>query len=383
MSEIDLIPATRAYRATLKDVAARAGVATSTASLILNRHPKGEQYSTEVRRKVRAAAEETGYRPNLFAKQLRRAENRWIMLYMTSLVEAFASQAADAFEARAAERGYVLIVSALERKRKATPAAVQRDLVMGHGVSAVAVLGLGTERQLPADDVARLADEGTACVVINRQVDHPGVCNVLVDHRRGMGEVCGHLYAQGVERITVLAGPPDWPLAAERVAAVREAAAASGKPPPRVVHDAHSYVENGRAAAAAELAAGRRPDAFVCTTDYMGYGALRACHDAGLAAGRDVAVTGFDDIAASRFVIPSLTTVHLPVEDMGRLGADLLIDALEGKRPPGRTVLPTRGVFRESGRFVLPSRGVVTGHELDAEKRVAGRADRRRDRRRP
>jgi LacI family transcriptional regulator len=339
----------RAIRATLSDVAARAGVSTSTASMVLNQHPQAGNYSAQTRQRVTEAARELGYRPNLFARQLRRPETRWLMLCISSFRETFAAEVAHAFEARAAERGYTLIVLALDKKP--TTNGIHAGILSHHGVQAIAVVGESTSRLLAAATIAELADEGTCCVLINRDLEHPGVCRVLVDHDLGQREIAEHLYGQGVEKVLILAGPEDWPLGIQRRQVLEKVARERGRPAPRIVHTRATRWNEGYAAMR-KLLPDDRPDAVVATTDHLAYGVLRACAEAELKVGRDIAVVGFDDIFPSQFTIPPLTTVRLPMDEMGRIGADLLIDALEAPDQPGRKViLPTRMVERESGRI--------------------------------
>jgi DNA-binding LacI/PurR family transcriptional regulator len=106
--------------------------------------------------------------------------------------------------------------------------------------------------------------------------------------------------------------------------------------------------EDGKAAAAALLASGARPEALLCANDLLALGAMNAVYDAGLAVPADVAVVGFDDIFFSRFFNPALTTVAQPMRRIGAEAAELLIDLIEGRRSERRRLLPVHLVERAS-----------------------------------
>jgi DNA-binding LacI/PurR family transcriptional regulator len=339
----------RAVRATLSDVARDAGVSKSTASMVLNRHPQASHYSSDTRLRVAAAARALGYKPNLFARRLRQATNRWLMLCISSFRETFAAEVAHAFEARTAERHCTLVVVALGRQVAAE--GFQTEVLDRHGVEAIAIVGEATQRQLPDDVVARIANEGSRIVLINRRLQHANVSCVLVDDAIGQRQMAEHLYAQGVERAAILAGPEHWTLGRRRRQAVEQVAAGLGRPAPHIIHTGATRWDDGYRATQQQL---KRfaPDAIFATTDYLAYGALRACAEAGLRVGRDIAVVGFDDIYPSQFTHPPLTTVRLPMDEMGRVGADLLMDALDAPaHEPAERHLPTHIVLRESGTF--------------------------------
>lgn len=337
-------------RATLNDVAVRAGVSKSTASMVLNNHPQAKRYSETTRERVLACAQALGYRPNFMARQLRSAQNKWILLYISSFREMFAAQVADAFEVQAAKRGYTLVVATFKTRDGA--ATFKQEGLSAHGVQAVAVVGQSTEQALSNDAVAQLADEGTHCCLVNRDLNHPRVSRVVIDNEPGQREVAEHLYSQGVRNVLMLPGPADWILGTQRRAAFERCMRDLGPTDTEVSHTDATRWQNGYSAATERLKQpGKPPHAIVCATDYLAYGALKACAEAGLHVGRDIAVVGFDDIFPSEFTMPSLTTVRLPMEQMGRTSADLLIDSLEGKAELGRrVVLSTGAIFRSSGR---------------------------------
>ena len=106
--------------------------------------------------------------------------------------------------------------------------------------------------------------------------------------------------------------------------------------------------DSGERAMREVLTTGTVPDAVFAASDLMAVGALRVLREAGLRVPDDVALVGFDDSAVSRHTQPTLTSVHQPVEEMGRVMADLLLATIAGEPVPSRTVLPARLVVRTS-----------------------------------
>ena len=106
--------------------------------------------------------------------------------------------------------------------------------------------------------------------------------------------------------------------------------------------------DSGESAMREVLDAGLSPDAVFAASDLMAVGALRVLREAGLRVPEDVALVGFDDSAVCRHTDPALTSVNQPVEEMGRVMADLLLARIAGEPVPRQTVLPTRLVVRAS-----------------------------------
>lgn len=180
----------------------------------------------------------------------------------------------------------------------------------------------------------------------------PGIqpaCVVDVDNRSGGFSAVEHLLARGRRRIAVLTGPRDMASGLDRLGGARDAVAAAGLPPDTLIVEPGDYSEaSGEVAMRQVLLTGPTPDAVFAASDLMAMGALRVLRGAGLNVPGDVSVVGFDDSPVCRHTEPGLTSVHQPVEEMGRVMADLLLARLAGESPPAETVLPTRLVERDS-----------------------------------
>jgi hypothetical protein len=206
----------------------------------------------------------------------------------------------------------------------------------------------------------------------------------LGDNTGGMTAVTTHLIEQHqYQRLCFLAGPPDAPDAAERRLAFEQAVAASpGSAITQVIHGDFSE-DSGIAAARTLLSRKPLPQAVVCANDQMAIGALRELQQAGVRVPADVAITGFDDVHASRVIDPPLTTVSQPFRDLGSQATRRLLTRIdEPSLPPAVEVLPTQAVIRAScgcpprqqrlGRYAACSRKEILHAKPPLHTDVAG-----------
>jgi LacI family transcriptional regulator len=194
------------------------------------------------------------------------------------------------------------------------------------------------ERNLPATLPA---------VLVNTGVELPGHARYLVDNFGGAQAMTRHLVASGRQRIAFIGGVTGNHEAQERLRGYR-----AGLPAGAI-----ELVETGDFTEAAGHAAGRRlaqrqprPDAIFAANDMMAIGCLSALREAGLRVPQDMALTGFDDIPISRYVSPALTTIRVPIAELGAAALDTVAKAVNQAAGRGHatTVLPVDLVIRQS-----------------------------------
>lgn len=204
-------------------------------------------------------------------------------------------------------------------------------------------------QSLPTSDQAALA----RTVPIVTVGGSKGTDDVSVDNRTGMRELVRHLLqVHGLRRFVFIGGPPRSPDAMSRFAGYRDALREAGLPVTAKPDAGGSFTESGGESAAERLLAspaGEAAQAIVCANDEMAIGARNVLAGRGIRIGTDVAVTGFDNIAAARHTSPPLTTVNQPMRRVGREAVELLLRRLrEPQNPPHRVQLPTDPVIRRS-----------------------------------
>jgi DNA-binding LacI/PurR family transcriptional regulator len=173
------------------------------------------------------------------------------------------------------------------------------------------------------------------------------VPTVRIDNTAGAALATRHLLDLGHRTVHHVAGPADWPEAAERVEGWRGTLYAAGAIVPPVLPQewsARSGYERGRILA-------RDPDvtAIFCANDQIALGVLRALHEAGRRVPDDVSVVGFDDMPDSGYFLPPLTTVRQDFSELGRRGIEVLLAQIAaGHQQPGQVVLAPELILRES-----------------------------------
>ncbi|MER6979635.1 LacI family DNA-binding transcriptional regulator [Streptomyces carpinensis] len=333
-----------AARPRIKDVAEYAGVSPKTVSNVINDF---EHVSDQTRAAVREAIDALGYRVNIAGRQLRQGRTGMITLAVPELDVAYFAELAKHVIAEADRRGRTVLLHQTGKVRERELAALHGfDAQFSDGVilSPLSLVprDLATrDRRLPVVLLGERPAEGTT--------DHVGIDNVGAAR-----EATEHLLSRGRRRIAVIGGAVRGRQGTDRLRTdgYREALAAAGLPfrESLVVPVEAYHWQDGARAAAMAVARRERPDALLCLNDHLALGALRALHEAGLSVPRDLDVMGFDDIEASRFSVPSLTTVAPDKEEIARSAVSLLLDRIDDPEsdPPQDRVVSHRLIVRES-----------------------------------
>jgi DNA-binding LacI/PurR family transcriptional regulator len=316
-------------RATIRDVAERAGVSTATVSFVLNDNPN-ESISEVVRRRVLGAARDLSYHANAAAAGLarKRIRNIGIVFYKQddAITNPFYSFVVQGAVKEAVERNYNLLFSYVETTYKNF-----EDLPkMVREKNAEGVLFMWRIHPAMIKDIAALS---IPVVLVDTAPRVGGVNSFQIDNVSG-GQMAGeHLLEQGHRNIAMLV--PRDPVASleQRLTGFRAAFEKFDRPFSRSANvietDGFNYYAAHRATAA--LLGKKSPlTGLFCANDEMAAGALRAAHEFGFDVPRDLSVVGFDDIVMSNYTDPPLTTVGVVKEHMGRRAMSRLIELVEG-----------------------------------------------------
>ncbi len=339
-------------RPTLEEVAVAAGVGRGTVSRVVNGSP---QVSPAAKAAVERAIADLGYVPNRAARALVRQRTDSVALvisesedrlfgepFFAGIIRGISSMLTET----PLQLWLALATSPEERLR------VQQHLTPQH-VDGVLLLSLHADDTLPA----MLAEKDLPVVLggrFARMLDAPeeaGVSFVDVDNVGGAREATRHLVDTGRRRIATITGPQDMGVGIARLTGYREALATAGI---EVVDDLIGYGDfseaSGMVAMRTLLAAHPDIDAVFAASDPMALGVLRVLREAGRRVPEDVAVVGFDDSVLASQTLPTLTSVHQPVEEMGRTMARLLYDKISGiELAQPYVILGTHLVERDSG----------------------------------
>jgi DNA-binding LacI/PurR family transcriptional regulator len=328
-------------RPRLEEVAVRAGVSKSIASRVLNGDPT-VSVREATRQRIVDAARELAYRPHPLARALAGTEMGALALLVPAFDNpAYTAVIRGAYE-RARERGYVLLAAEDFEGQQADAAFT--DLVESGRID-----GLLIASALPARPLlSALERHWVPHVFVNRAI--PGaVANVVLDVARASELAVDHLVELGHRRLAHVAGPPEIESALRREEAFRDAALRHGLEP--AVERAPFSESGGAAAAARLLAAQPSPTALYVSSFGQAVGALQAAARAGRRVPGDLSVLGFEEVPQAAYTVPPLTTIAMPMRELGELSIDVLVGQIAGA-PPTIHRLPTepRLVVRESTR---------------------------------
>ena len=336
-----------AKRATQRDVARLANVSTAVVSYVVNDGPRPT--SPEVRRRVLAAIEELDYHPNGFARGLRAQRTHTVafIVYDFHPVDSFTSHylgpITSGIIGDLTAHGYYLIIQPV--KVGEDTESVERLLHSGRIDGAIMRMVQDPDASDPLPDLIRAS--GIACVGIERQ-GHPDFPAVLTDDESGAEAATAHLIEKGHRRISLINGDPRFQTAHARDRGFRAAMtqAALEIDESMVVYCNWSSTET-IVAVRQLMAMPMPPTAIFCTSDDMAFGAMNALIYDGFRIPEDVAIVGFDDVTQAQHLIPGLTTVRIPLVEIGRLAGTLVRASIEGQPiDPIQRILPVELIQR-------------------------------------
>ena len=329
---------------TLKGVAGHAGVSVATAARVLQRDPN-LSVRPETRARVLASAAALGYRPNRLASGLRTRRTGAIAVVLPDPQNLAWSEVLRGIEQAAAEREYVVVVADAHGPTL-DPQQLSRFVLEGR------MDGLLVAFATVVDElVAQIAGRGLPLLPINSRSNNVDG-SVTMDDETGSRLAVDHLVALGHRKIGFLAGRADTDVGRRREAGYRAAMATHGLAVDPAWVASGDYTER----TAREVALGLlalptpvRPTALFAVNLPSALGIRAAARDCGMRIPDDLSLVTMDDHAILEHTDPALTSIHLPMDEMGVLGARMLLDVIEGQ--PLRhevTSTPPRLVVRRS-----------------------------------
>ncbi|CCP05811.1 LacI family DNA-binding transcriptional regulator [Erwinia amylovora] len=328
---------------TMLDVAKKAGVSKATVSRVL----AGNNYvSKTTQERVFKAIKETGYRPNLLARNLATSKSQNIGLVVTNTLyngpyfSELLFQAATMTE----QHGRQLLLADGKHDARQERQAIEFLLDLRCDAIIIYPRFLNTAE---LDDI--IARTSKPIIVVNRQLEkHPAHC-VIAAHEKNSFEAVNHLVAQGHRDIAFIRGAFGSPTGLSRFNGYLQALRAHHiVPDEQRVTKGEWTLQSGYAAAQELLARGAQFTALVASNDDMAIGAARALHRAGKRIPQDVSLLSFDDIPMASFFEPPLTTVHVPVGEMIQHTLEKLVLMLDGQSSEPLSAIEGRLMIRDS-----------------------------------
>src|SRR4051812_28052827 len=312
--------------ATLADVAKRAGVSQATASRIINGSNK--LVTEDLRTRVLRAVEELQYVPNAHAQLLARTQRTTVGVIVHDVSDPYFAEITRGLQRVATDHGRLAIICNSYRNPGRELEYV--ELLRAHQVAAIVLAGSGYHdaaftKALNIKLEAYVRTGGRVSVIGRHELHGD---SVMPDNEGGGFLIGNEVFGLGHRKVGVVAGPKVLTTTTDRLAGLRRAARDQGRtlPPKRIVY-ADFDRDSGAAATATLLDANPDLTAVVALNDSMAIGALSVLRRRGVPVPHDMTVVGFDDMPIARDVTPALTTVRLPLAEMGARAMALALDA--------------------------------------------------------
>jgi LacI family transcriptional regulator len=329
--------------ATIKDVAAIAGVSFTTVSHVVN---NSRPVSADVRAKVERAIVDLNYVPSAVARSLKARATATVGLVVPNGTNPYFAELARGVEDACAAKGYCVFFCNSDDD----PAKQQGYLrvLREKRIDGLIVASAGDDAVL----AQTLSNAREPIVVVDRNIEGLNADLVQIDHERGAWLATRHLLALGHVKIGCITGPVSSAVSAMRVHGFLRALSQHG-----VELADGSIVESDASGSGGYRAAMRlfetvRPSAIFAGNDMMGIGALRAAAERGISVPGQCSIIGFDDIELARYTYPSLSTVGNSVRTLGEMAAQTLIERIgggeHGGAPMRRRVVEPQLIARES-----------------------------------
>lgn len=335
-------------RATIKDVAAKAGVSYQTVSRVINNK---SDVTAETRRRVQQAIETLNFRPSLAARSLPR--RRFFVIGLIIPYEAdylfrdpHLLNQISGIDAESNARDYNVLLSTAGNSDSGLEAF--KRFIRNQVADGALVIETASSKE--GGDL--LASQDYPYVSLGYDPSHPDGYFVHSDDRRGAREVTRHLVEKGHRRIGIINGPSTGAVAAleERLIGHQQVLAEAGISfgPELMVYGDYTRL-SGQIATEKLLALPNPPTAIFALNDRMAMGAIRALHTANLRVPGDVAVVGFDDIPTAADFSPALTTIRQPSKAIGQMAARMLFQLIDGESVEEKEVtLPAELIVRQT-----------------------------------
>ncbi len=312
---------------TIKDIARLARVSHTTVSRALNDRPR---VSRKTQDRIRAIAKRLNYQPNVAARSLKVRKTKTLGLVITTIINPFYPELAQAIENTAREMGYNIILCStnydisLERQHI--------DMLRGKGVDGI----IFTSTHRYDSNIEGLINERFPIILVNRKIYDESVINrvdyVVVDNVQGGFIAVEHLIRMGHQRIGIITGLPQSSASVERLEGAKNALAEYGLDlAPDLVIEGDFLKDSGFEAARRFSEVEDRPTAVFAVNDYMALGAIEGFSEGGLQIPHDVALIGFNDIEISRMRNIELTTIGQKTYEMGSIAVRTLVEKIEGE----------------------------------------------------
>ncbi|MHC0037713.1 LacI family DNA-binding transcriptional regulator [Pseudoneobacillus sp. C159] len=308
----------------IKDIAKKAGVSISTVSYALNGSAK---LSEETTAKILAIAKELNYIPNAAARTLKKRQTKIIGVFLTEYSGSFYGQLLQGMRETLIQRGYDLIVCSGDHSHRFIPEGMIDGAII-------------LDATFSSEEIIRYAERGHKLVVLDRELEHPNICQVLLDNKSGAELALQYFIDKGHTKIHLLTGPKGSYDSTQRMQAVQEKA--SKLPNFEYLELAGDFTKAAGERLAQQLVQNySSPVAIFCFNDEMAIGLYDYLAQTPFRVGTHFHIVGFDNLEVSHYLSPRLTTIDYSKQKWGSIASEQLLNLLENQPVDNKTIYVT------------------------------------------
>jgi LacI family transcriptional regulator len=353
-------PSGKSEAVTMRDVANSSGFSPATVSIVLNNAPLARYIAPATKKKIEEAARKLGYRPNAMARFLRSKRTHSVGVMFFDITDPFCTPILRGIENSLFQGSYVPILADAHNQRNRFERYL--ELLLERHVEALIVVAnwLFVDIHLLADFSKRNIPAAT----IGWELPGDNVSSVMVDNETGGRLALEHLHKLGHRKIAFIRGPKTLIDSGPRWKGIQKFAHTAGLEIDSNLimqlpeaFDPNSGFEGGFRLTEELLQRRKKFTALVAFDDLTALGAIRALNKAGMSVPEQCSIVGFDDVALSAMAVPSLTTVRQPLEVMGNLAVNIIMEGITASQEKRDwTITHHRAapelVIRESSRAI-------------------------------
>jgi len=319
---------------TMRDVATQSGFSSATVSIVLNNAPLARYIAPATKKRIEEVARKLGYRPNAMARFLRSKRSHSMGVMFFDITDPFCTLILRGIENSLYQASYVPIFADAHNQRNRFERYL--EMLLERHVEGLIVVAnwLFVDIQLLAD----LSKRNIPAATIGCELPDEKISSVMVDNETGARLALEHLFQLGHRKIAFIRGPKMLIDSAPRWRGIQKFAQSAGiEIEPALVQqlpeslDPNSSFESGFRFAEELLQRKKRFTALMAFDDLTALGAIRALIKAGVKVPEQCSVIGFDDVALSALAVPSLTTVRQPMEAMGGLAVNIVMEGIHAE----------------------------------------------------
>lgn len=338
---------------TITDVARESGYSIATVSLVLNDRPLARSIAERTKSRIKESARRLGYHPNIFARSLASKRSYTVGVMVADITDPYYAPIFRGLENVLTDSGYLPVLTDIQNNETRFQCSI--SMLLGRRVEGV--IAIANSLSLKPERLKEFTARKIPTVIIGRECRQNSMSFVVIDNESGTRSGMQHLYALGHRKIALIRGPRKIVDSSKRWRGILEFAQEVGlRINPELVVELRGPASSPEAGFAATLDLLRRTCSFTALMafdDVTAFGAIRALVREGRRVPSDCSIVGFDDVAASAFYNPSLTTIQQPLESLGSIGAEALVKGINASlrkatfQPIHRKIKPVL-IVRES-----------------------------------